>query len=670
MPTLQELDQLCINTIRTLAIDAIQQANSGHPGLPMGAATMAYVLWDRFLKHNPADPAWPDRDRFILSAGHGSMLLYALLHLSGYDLSMDEIRRFRQWGSKTPGHPEYGLTPGVETTTGPLGQGFANGVGMAIAEAHLAARFNRPGFEIVDHYIYALVSDGDLMEGVASEAASLAGHLQLGKLVYLYDDNRISIDGSTDLAFTEDRARRFEAYGWHVQTVEDGNDIDALERAIAAAREEASRPSIIMVRTHIGFGSPNKQDTAKVHGEPLGEEEVRLTKRNYGWPEKETFYVPEEVRAHFQAHRELGMQRQAEWEERFRAYRTAHPEAAMEFERRMKGELPADWQEALPSFPADERGMATRAAGGKVLNALAEKLPELMGGAADLTPSTKTYITSDVDFQPGAYQGRNLHFGVREHAMAAICNGMALHGGVRPFGSTFLVFSDYMRPSLRLAALMHLPVIFVFTHDSIALGEDGPTHQPIEHFAALRAIPELVFLRPCDANETAEAWRLALEQENRPVALALTRQAVPTLDRAQLAPARELRRGAYVLYSSGESPEILLLASGSEAAPTLEAARRLAERGIGVRVISVPSFELFDEQPREYREKVLPPQVKARLAVEAGVSFGWQKYVGEDGATICIDGRFGASAPAAVNMEKFGFTAENIMKKALELLGK
>ena len=663
------LDELCINTIRTLSIDAIQKANSGHPGLPMGAAAMAYVLWDRFLKHNPSDPKWPDRDRFILSAGHGSMLLYSLLYLTGYDLSLDEIKQFRQWGSKTPGHPEYGLTPGVETTTGPLGQGFGNGVGMAMAEAYLAARFNRPGFDVVNHYTYALVSDGDLMEGVASEAASLAGHLKLGKLIYLYDDNRISIDGSTDLTFTEDRLKRFEAYGWHTQWVEDGNDLEAIARAIEAAQHVIDRPSIIAVRTHIGYGSPNRQDTAKVHGEPLGEEEVRLTKRNYGWPEDKTFYIPDEALAHFRRAIDRGRQQQEAWEAKFREYQKAHPELAVEFQRMLAGELPEGWDSDLPQFAADSKGIATRVAGGKVINAVASKLPELIGGSADLTPSTKTAIDTDGDFQAGRYDQRNIHFGVREHGMGAICNGMALHGGLRPYGSTFLVFSDYMRPSIRLAALMELPVIFVFTHDSIGLGEDGPTHQPIEHFAALRAIPRLVFIRPCDANETVEAWRVALQHKGGPVALALSRQALPILDRTKYAPASGLARGAYVLADPEGTVELILMASGSEVWPTLQAAERLWQEGIGARVVSVPSWELFDRQDDTYRRQVFPTEVKARMAVEAGVAQGWHRYLGEHGVTMTIDDRFGASAPAKVVMEQYGFTAENIARRAKALLG-
>lgn len=635
----------------------------------MGAATMAYVLWDRFLKHNPANPHWPDRDRFVLSAGHGSMLLYSLLHLTGYDVSLSDLQNFRQLGSKTPGHPEHGLTPGVETTTGPLGQGFGNGVGMAIAEAHLAAVFNRPGFEIVNHYTYALVSDGDLMEGVAAEAASLAGHLRLGKLIYLYDDNRISIEGSTDLTFTEDRALRFAAYGWHVQTVTDGNDLTALEKALAGARAHTDQPSLIIVRTHIGYGSPNKQDTAAVHGEPLGREEVVLTKRAYGWPENEAFHLPEAAVQHFRKALARGREAEEAWRQKFAAYEQAFPELAARFKRVMAGELPAGWDQDIPIFPADAKGMATRVASGKVLNAIAARLPELLGGSADLAPSTKTLITQEKDFGPEHRTGRNLRFGVREHAMGSICNGIALHGGLRPYAGTFLVFSDYMRPAIRLAALSELPVIYVFTHDSIGLGEDGPTHQPIEHFAALRAIPKLIFLRPCDANETAEAWRFAIRHREGPVALALTRQDVPTLDRSRCSAAAGLQRGAYILWESKiGTPRIILIASGSEVWPTWQAAQQLNERGLAVRVISMPSWELFEAQPQSYREEVLPPEATARLAVESGISLGWHKYIGPHGSTVTIDHRYGASAPVAAVMKAYGFTVENIVTRALALL--
>lgn len=663
------LDLLCINTIRTLAIDGVQHANSGHPGLPMGAAAMAYVLWDRFLQHNPANPKWPDRDRFILSAGHGSMLLYSLLHLTGYDLPLDELKKFRQLGSKTPGHPEHGLTPGVETTTGPLGQGFGNGVGMALAEAHLAAVFNRPGHEIVNHYTYAVVSDGDLMEGVAAEAASLAGHLKLGKLIYLYDDNRISIEGSTDITFTEDRAKRFEAYGWHVQRVEDGNDLQALAQAIAAARAHTEHPSIIVVRTQIGFGSPNKQGTAGVHGEPLGKNEVVLTKRAYGWPENESFYLPENALQHFRKALARGKEAEQAWQAKFSAYKKAHPELAAQFQRVMAGELPADWDKDIPVFPADAKGTATRVAGGKVLNAIAGRMPELIGGSADLAPSTKTLITKEKDFSPQDRLSRNLRFGVREHGMGSVCNGIALHGGLRPYGATFLVFSDYMRPAIRLAAITELPVIYVFTHDSIGLGEDGPTHQPVEHYAALRAIPHLIFIRPCDANETAEAWRFAIQHQHGPVALALTRQDLPVLDRSRCSSASGLHNGAYILWESKVGkPQIILIASGSEVWPTWQAAQQLNQEGFAVRVVSMPSWELFEAQSQNYKDEVLPPAVKARLAVESGIAQGWHKYTGEQGATVTIDNRYGASAPVAEVMKAYGFTPENIAAKARALL--
>ena len=662
----QNLDQLCINTIRTLAMDGVQKAKSGHPGMPMGAAAMAYVLWTRFLRHNPANPTWPDRDRFVLSAGHGSMLLYSLLHLTGYDLPLEELKNFRQWGSRTPGHPEYDPELGVETTTGPLGQGFANGVGMAIAEAYLAAHFNRPGYRIVDHYIYAIVSDGDLMEGVASEAASLAGHLRLGKLIYLYDDNRISIEGSTDLTFTEDRGLRFEAYGWHVQRV-GGYDLEGIAAAIRAAQADL-RPSLIMCRTHIGYGSPNKQNKAEVHGAPLGEEEVRLTKENLGWPAESPFFIPNEALAHFRQALEKGRVWEAEWQARFDAYAAEYPELAEEWRMVMSGELPEGWDADLPIFRPEDGPLATRVASGKVLNAIAPHLPTLMGGSADLAPSCKTYLSGYGDFSAENRAGRNLHFGVREHAMGGILSGMALHGGVIPYGSTFLVFSDYMRPSIRLAAMMKLPVIYVFTHDSIGIGEDGPTHQPIEQLASLRAIPHLTVIRPADANEAVVAWRVALEHREGPVALLFTRQKLPVLDRAKLAPADGLARGAYILIEAeGGHPDIILIATGSEVHPTLAARELLAEQGVRARVVSMPSWELFERQPRSYREEVLPPEVTARLAVEAGVPQGWCSYVGDRGDVIGIE-RFGASAPYKVLWEKYGFTAENIVARALEVL--
>ncbi len=664
-----ELDQLAVNTIRFLAVDAVQKANSGHPGMPMGAAPMAYVLWTRFLKHNPRNPDWPNRDRFILSAGHGSMLLYALLHLTGYDLPMEELKRFRQWGSKTPGHPEYRIAPGVETTTGPLGQGFGNGVGMAIAERHLAAHFNRPGYEIVDHYTYAIVSDGDLMEGISHEAASLAGHLGLGKLIYLYDDNDISIDGPTNLTFTEDVAMRFQAYGWHVLRVADGNDMEAIEQAIAEARRVLDRPSLIIVRTHIGYGSPHKQDTAAAHGEPLGEEEVRLTKRNLGWPEDKTFYVPDEVYAHMRQAVEQGAQWEQEWRDLFARYAEAYPELARQWDQFWSGELPEGWDAELPTFEAGT-SVATRAASGKVLDAIAPLIPNLIGGSADLTPSNKTKFKGATDFQRDHYSGRYIHFGVREHAMGTVLNGIAYHGGLVPYGGTFLIFSDYMRPPVRLAAMSHLHVIYVFTHDSVWLGEDGPTHQPVEQLANLRAIPNLVVIRPADANETVEAWRVALALKNRPVALALSRQGVPTLDRSRYAPAEGVRRGAYVLADSRPgTPDLILIATGSEVPLAAAAYEQLAAEGIAVRLVSMPSWELFAEQPRSYRETVLPPDVKARLAVEAGATLGWERWVGDGGDVMGID-HFGASAPYKVLMEQFGFTVENVIARAKRVLEK
>ena len=660
-----DLDQLCVNTIRTLTMDAVQKANSGHPGMPMGTADMAYVLWTRFLKHNPKNPKWPDRDRFVLSAGHGSMLLYSLLYLTGYDLPLEELQNFRQWGSRTPGHPEHDLAPGVEVTTGPLGQGFAVGVGMALAERILAARFNRPGYPIVDHYTYAIVSDGDLMEGISHEAASLAGHLGLGKLIYLYDDNDISIDGPTDLTFTEDVRKRFDAYGWHTLEI-DGHDRDAVAQAIAEARAETERPSLIICHTHIAYGSPNKQDTAAAHGEPLGEEEVRLTKEALGWPPDAQFYVPEEVLAHFRRAVDEGAAREAEWRALFDRYAEAYPELAAEWERAIAGRLPEGWEEALPTFKSEDGPMATRVASGKVLNAIADRIPTLIGGSADLHPSNKTYLVKYPDIQRDRFDGRNLHYGVREHTMGGILNGLALHGGIFPYGGTFLVFSDYMRPSLRLAAMMELPIVYVFTHDSIGIGEDGPTHQPVEHLPSLRAMPNLTVIRPADANETAEAWRVALTRRKGPVALILSRQGLPILDRTKLAPARELARGAYVL-SDVENPDVILIASGSEVALALEAQELLAQEGVRARVVSMPSWELFEEQPQEYKDAVLPPTIKARVAVEAAAGLGWCRYVGEHGAVISVE-RFGASAPYKVIFEKYGFTAENVATHAREVL--
>jgi transketolase len=661
-------DDLCVNTIRMLAVDAVQKANSGHPGMPMGAAPMAYVLWTRFLKHNPQNPHWPDRDRFVLSAGHGSMLLYSLLHLTGYDLTLDDLKAFRQWGSKTPGHPEYGHTPGVETTTGPLGQGFANGVGMAMAERFLASRFNRPDFPIVDHFTYAIVSDGDLMEGVSHEAASLAGHLKLSKLIYLYDDNHISIEGSTDITFTENRLARFKAYGWHVQQVEDGNDLKAIKGAIRKAQAETDRPSLIAVRTCIGCGSPNKENTAGAHGEPLGIEEVRLTKENLGWPLEPTFHVPSKALGLFRKAVKAGGKREKQWEALLASFQKAYPELAEEYKRIMAGDLPEGWDQGIPSFPADFKGTATRAASGMVLNALAAKVSNLIGGSADLAPSNKTEIKSSKDFQAGTYDQRNVRFGVREHGMGSVMNGMALHGGIIPYGGTFLIFSDYMRPPIRLAAMMGLKVIYIYTHDSIGLGEDGPTHQPIEQLAALRAIPNLTVIRPADANETAEAWRMALKTKSGPTALVLTRQNLPTLDRSHMTPADNLAYGAYVLNKGeGPKPELILLATGSEVPIALEAMEKLKIMGIHSRVVSMPSWELFERQPKEYHDQVLPPEIKARLAIEAGSPMGWHLYVGDQGEVIGLD-HFGASAPDKVLFKKFGLTADHVVEKSLELL--
>ena len=669
-PAAQDLDTLCVNTIRTLAADAVQEANSGHPGMPMGAAPMAYALWMRFLRFNPQDPTWPNRDRFVLSAGHGSMLLYALLHLTGFDLSLEDIKEFRQWGSATPGHPEFGHTPGVETTTGPLGQGFGNAVGMALAEARLAAEYNRPGYVIIDHRTYVIASDGDLMEGVQAESASIAGHFGLHKLTVLYDDNLITIDGSTDLTFSEDVEKRYASYGWHVQFVEDGNDVDALTGALASADAEDGRPSLIRVRTNIGYGSPNRQDTSKSHGEPLGEEEVRLTKENLDWPADARFEVPVEAAAHFRAVGERGGSLQLQWQELWDAYRVAHKSEADELQRRLDGRLADGWDEDLPLFVPEDGLIATRAASGKALNALASRLPELMGGSADLAGSNKTDIVGEADFTKGAYDARNIRFGVREHGMGAILNGMALHRGFIPYGATFLIFSDYMRPSIRLAALMGQRVIYVYTHDSIGLGEDGPTHQPIEHLASLRALPGLVVIRPADANETSEAWRVAVQWPNAPTALVLTRQKLPLLSGIveDVATAAYLARGAYVLVDSRSGgPEIILLASGSEVHVVLQVWQRLTAAGVGARVVSMPSWELFEQQDESYRNEVLPPDVEKRLAVEAGSSFGWSRYVGLSGEVIGID-RYGASAPGPTNMEEFGFTPGNIEQRARALL--
>ncbi|MFI4958207.1 MAG: transketolase [Lysobacterales bacterium] len=683
-----DLDQQCIDTLRFLSVDMVQKANSGHPGLPLGAAPMAYVLWTRHMKYHPQDPHWIDRDRFVLSAGHGSALLYSLLFTTGYDLSLADIKQFRQWGSKTPGHPEFGHTPGVEVTTGPLGQGLANAVGMALGEAQLAASYNRDGHAIIDHRTWAIVSDGDLMEGVASEAASLAGHLKLGKLICLYDDNYVTLSAGTDMTFSEDRAGRFEAYGWQTIHVADGNDLEAIDAALDAARADTTRPSLILVRTHIGYGSP-EQDSYKAHGSPLGVEDVKKTKQTLGWPVEPDFLLPEPALAHLREAQARGAKAQKEWNGRLDAYTKAFPELAAELQGRLRGELPRGWDADIPAFPADTKGMATRVAGGKVMNAFAKKLPALCGGSADLDPSTHTALKDLGDFNPAnepkdedeqgsdgggwSRAGRNFHYGVREHAMAAISNGLAAHGGFIPFDATFLIFSDYMRPAVRLAALMGLHVVHVFTHDSIALGEDGPTHQPVEQLASLRAIPNLTVIRPGDANETAVAWKVAVESTRHPVLLALTRQDVPTLDRSRYASADGVRRGAYVLSDAMDGkngkPSLILIASGSEVGLILAAADQLQAKGISVRCVSMPSWELFDAQPQSYRDEVLPPAVTARLAVELGIAQGWDRYVGAHGDVLGID-RFGASAPAEVLLREYGFSVDNVVRRAVALLGR
>ena len=667
MATQINLDDLCINTIRTLSMDAVQKAKSGHPGMPMGMAAAAYVLWTRIIRHNPRNPHWPNRDRFVLSARHGSVLLYSLLYLTGYDLPFEELKRFRQWGSITPGHPEYGETPGVETTTGPLGQGFGTGVGMAVAARHLAALLNTPELPVFDNYIYAIVSDGDLMEGVASEAASLAGHLRLGNLIYLYDNNHITIEGNTSLTFTEDVSKRFEAYGWHVQEIS-GYDLDAVEKAIRQAQTVSDRPSLISVRTNIAYGSPNKQDTAEAHGSPLGEDEIRLTKKNLGWPTEEPFFVPEEALAVFREAVPRGEKLEAEWRRVMDELSAARPELYKEYETLMNGGCMEGWEAHIPSFAAEPKPLATREASGKVLAAIFPHVTGLIGGSADLAPSTNTYVKGYGDFEADNYAGRNFHFGIREHGMGALLNGMALHGGVIPYGATFMVFSDYMRPSVRLAAMMKLRVIYVWTHDSIGLGEDGPTHQPVEHAAALRAIPGLTFIRPADANETAEAWRAALLHRSGPVALALTRQKLPIIDRTKHAAADGLHRGAYVLAEAeGGTPEVVIIGTGSEVIVVLGARDLLQAKGVPTRVVSMPCWEFFSAQTSEYRESVIPRRVRLRVSVEAGVPFGWERWVGEDGLIIGLD-RFGASAPYEVLMKEFGFTPEKVAERILSRL--
>jgi len=663
------LDELCINTIRTLAMDGVQKADSGHPGTPMALAPIAYLLFTRHMRHNPADPHWPDRDRFVLSAGHASMLLYSALYLSGYDVSLDDLKQFRQWDSKTPGHPEYGHTAGVETTTGPLGQGLANAVGFAMAETHLAAVFNREGHSIVDHYTYFICSDGDLMEGISHEASSFAGHYKFGKLIGFYDDNKITIDGSTDLTYTDDAGKRFEAYGWHVLHVADVNDLDAVDAAIEAAKAETGRPTMIVCRTHIGFGSPNKQDTAKAHGEPLGAEEIKLTKRALGWPSEEPFFVPEEALAHWRKVRERGAVQNDEWRRRLIAFSKAHPDLAKEFGRRMQGDLPAGWESAIPTFTKENGNVASRAASGLVLGALVEKVPELVGGSADLTPSNNTQPKAFKEYSPNDRAARYVHYGIREHGMAGIMNGLALHGGIIPYGGTFLIFSDYMRPSQRLASIMHQRVIYVFTHDSIGLGEDGPTHQPIEQLTALRAIPGFTMIRPADATETAEAWRFALKHKTGPVALALTRQKLGFIDREKYGAGSGLAQGAYILADApGGAPEVVLMSSGSEVALILEAQTKLEAQGIRARAVSMPSHELFAAQPGDYQAKVLPAGVK-RIAIEAAHPMSWHRWVGGDGVVMGID-RFGASAPFADIYKGLGLTVDKLVETARRLTGK
>lgn len=662
------LDALCINTVRTLAMDAVQQADSGHPGAPMALAPLAYALYTRHLRHNPADPAWPDRDRFVLSNGHASMLLYASLFLSGYDLPLDEIRNFRQWGSRTPGHPEHGHTPGVETTTGPLGQGMANAVGMAVAELHLAATFNRSGHTIVDHYTYFVAGDGCLMEGISHEVASFAGHFKLGKLIGFYDDNRISIDGSTDITFTDDTAKRFESYGWQVLHIADVNDLDAIDAAIEAAKGDTERPSLIITRTQIGFGSPNRQGTAKAHGEALGEKEVALSKQNLGWTATEPFTVPEDALAHWRAAAGTGAAAHDAWRRSLIAYAKAHPEAAKEFGRRMQGDLPTGWQKALPVFGADTGNVATRAASGQVLNAIAAHVPELVGGSADLAGSNNTTLKGIEFFSPTHPAGRNIHFGVREHGMAAMMNGLALHGGIIPYGGTFLVFADYMRPALRLAALMKQHVVYVFTHDSIGLGEDGPTHQPVEHLTALRCIPGLTVIRPADAGETVEAWRTALLHRDGPVALVLTRQKLPFIDRAGRGATAAVQQGGYVLADCDGAPDVVLLASGSEVSIALAAQDELARGGVKARVVSLPSHELFLQQPADYRNAVLPAGVP-RVAIEAAHPMSWHRLVGDGGAIVGIE-TFGASAPYQRIYEEYGITTSRLVSEARRVLGR
>ncbi len=664
----KNLDELCINTIRTLAMDAVQQANSGHPGTPMALAPVAYVLWDRFLRHSPSNPSWPNRDRFVLSAGHASMLLYSLLHLTGYDVPLEDLKRFRQWDSLTPGHPERGHTSGVETTTGPLGQGVANTVGFAIAERWLAERYNKEGHTLFDYNVYAIAGDGCLMEGVSQEAASIAGHLGLSNLTWIYDNNHITIEGNTSLAFSDDVATRFIAYGWNVLRVGDANDLDMLERALTTARKESNRPSLVIVDSHIAYGAPNKQDTSGAHGEPLGETEIRLTKERYGWPADAKFLVPDEASAHMRQAIDRGQAAEAEWNERFAAYKAAYPELASEVELIRAGELPEGWDADIPTFPTDEKGVAGREASAKVENAIAAHIPWMIGGSADLSPSTKTAIKDGGSFSRDNHSGRNIHYGIREHAMGAIANAIAL-SGLRTFCSGFLIFSDYMRSTIRLAALMELPVTFIFTHDSIGVGEDGPTHQPIEQLMSLRAIPQLFVIRPADGNEVAEAWRVAMTSKDRPVALILSRQPLPTVDRSRFGSAEGLRKGGYVLADSDGTPEVILMGTGSELALCVSAYEQLTSEGVRARVVSLPCWELFERQSDAYREEVLPNAVRARVAVEAGTTLGWREFVGLDGKIVARR-EFGASAPLKDLLREFGFTVENVVAQAKSQLGK
>ncbi|HEY4901115.1 MAG TPA: transketolase [Terriglobales bacterium] len=664
----QQLEQLCINTVRTLSMDAVQKANSGHPGTPMALAPLAFVIWDRFLRFNPRNPQWPGRDRFVLSNGHASMLLYSMLYLTGYDLTLDDLKNFRQWGSKTPGHPEYGLTAGVETTTGPLGQGISNSVGMAIAQRWFASQFNRDGHDPFDYRIYAVCGDGDLMEGVSNEAASIAGHLGLSNLIWFYDNNHITIEGNTSLAFSDDVATRFLAWHWNVQHVGDVNNLAALDRAIREAQKETQRPSMIIVNSHIGWGAPDKQDTAEAHGEPLGVEEIRLTKINYGWPPDAQFLVPEEAKSYMGKAVDRGAKWEQEWNDKYKAWAQAFPELAKEWDLIAKRELPQGWDKDIPTFPADAKGVATRESNNKVLNAVAKNVPWLIGGAADLAPSTKTLINDGGSFERGDYSGRNFHFGIREHAMGSIVNGMCV-SGLRAYGATFFIFSDYMRPAIRLAALMDLPAIFIYTHDSIGLGEDGPTHQPIEQLASLRAMPRLLVFRPADANEVAETWHYIMQLKHEPVALALSRQALPTFDRTKYGSAVGVAKGAYVLADSKGTPDVILMGTGSEVQLCVGAYEKLTAEGVKVRVVSMPSWELFAKQPAEYKAEVLPAAVKARVAVEAGATFGWKEYVGDDGEVVGHDD-FGASAPINDLMSHFGFTVDNVVAKARETIGK